>query len=123
MRKPRFAKLYPHLQLVMASGLSDVRTDTGALGMGVWAASACLILRQLRDTRVPVSLSVGLCLVVEVVDLMAFEDCVALRRTVILLLIPVYSLSAHTQGVQSVSFIFVSGPWSGTPSRQHLFIC
>lgn len=60
----------------MASGLSDVRTDPGALGMGAWAAGACLILRQLRDT---VSLSVGMCLVVEVVDLMAFEDCVALR--------------------------------------------
>lgn len=41
-------------QLVMASGLSD----TGALRMGVWAAGAWWIARQLRGTCVPVHLGV-----------------------------------------------------------------
>lgn len=45
---------------------------------------------------------------VEVVDLMAFDDCVALRSTVILMLIPGCSLLAHPQRVLSVSYSSLS---------------
>lgn len=77
-------------------------------GARVWAASAWPIRRQLRDTRAPVPPSVAVCLVVEAVDLVAFEDGVTLRSTEILMLIPVCSLSAHPQGVLSVSYSSLS---------------